>query len=68
MALDLFVLKLPLVGLSGFAGLLGALRFVWGLFQGAKEAKETAETAAKIVGSIQSRTRRRGDTPRRGRG
>jgi hypothetical protein len=63
---NLLVLKLPLVSLSGVAGLLGALRFIWGLFQHAKEAKETAETAAKLVGSLQSRTRRRGGVPRQG--
>ncbi|HEX6123691.1 MAG TPA: hypothetical protein VFY89_11050, partial [Ktedonobacterales bacterium] len=64
---NLLVLKVPLVSLSGFAGLLGALRFIWGLFRGAKEAKETAETAAKLVGSLQSHTRQRGGAPRRGR-
>jgi hypothetical protein len=57
---NLLVLKLPLVSLSGLAGLLGALRFVWGLLQNAKDAKETVETAAKVAGTLQSHASRRG--------
>ncbi len=59
--------KLPLVGLTGIGGLLGALRFLWDLLTNAKDAKEMAEAATKAAGKVQSRTGQRGQSPDNGR-
>jgi hypothetical protein len=52
-------LKSPLVGLSGLAGVLGALRFIWDLLQNAKDAKEMVQTGTKVAGAVQSRVSQR---------
>lgn len=51
--------RVPLAGLSGLAGLLGVLRFFWDLIQNAKDARETAESAARVAGAIHTHVSQR---------
>ncbi len=45
-------LRLPLAGISGLAGLLAVLRFVWGAFKAVGDATSPVRDAAEVAGMI----------------
>lgn len=51
----IFELKLPLSGLAGFGGLIGLLRFIFGLFQNVNSVTGTVKDAAKVAGVVRDR-------------